>query len=306
METRSRSRIYYSPEYPELIFALAVFLRSLMDEITLVPANLKHLLENPPLSGEDAYVLNLYPKNDSEKNQLKQFFKDYGGQIEFWFDNHPWDKEQIDNFNHDKNIIYCYRGPSCLEIMLELSYEPQLDWFDLALQLAHPEDWKKNKLTRRYRRAYYAAKICSQNLRTDDVADFFKLAAQELAFNIPMEMSQAWFNDYEIIQKNTQLAKNKVGLSSPVIGLENNSGEKIGYADLGEVNHLIDLNEVIATGREKFPWLFVLQYGYADQEYTGIFSKKFKVRKKLEIKHNVINMPRDKAISFLKTRIAYW
>lgn len=304
-----KTRIYYCPDDPDLIFALAILLRSLNGVVTIVPSDFKHLLDSPPENDEDVYIFNIRPSTIPEIKSAIEFINQHENQIEAWFDKKNWNSGLVEMINKKREIVLLYEEPSPLNCLELIGYSIPKNWLHYANLMAHPTDWRKESLTNYYWRAFKVSTLYNReeaDPKAEDLGIFFHEAAAELALNIPAPRVKKYAALYNLVVKNTKRAKARISASPTFHGLTRTPDKQVGYGDLGEIDLNIDLDEVVEEGKRRFPWLCVLQYAYDGHQYTSVFSAKMKIKKLLEIKHNTFEMPKENALRMLQAEIPHW
>lgn len=304
-----KTKIYYCPSDPDLIFAIAVLLRQLNGVVTLTSSNFDYLINHPPEADENVYVFNIRPSTISEIKNLIEFMNQYEDQINAWFDKKPWNPGLVRTINQNREIVLLYEEPSPLNCLELIGYLIPKNWIYFANLMAHPTDWEKEYLTNYYWRAFKVSTLYTKEedeSKIEDVEIFFQEAAGELALTIPAPRVKKYADQYDLVVKNTKQAKAKISSSPNFNGLTQTPDKQVGYGDLGEIDLNIDLDEVVENAKRRFPWLCVIQYSYEGHQYTSVFSAKMKIRKLLEIKHNTFEMPKEKALRMLQAEIPHW
>ena len=304
-----KTRIYYCADDPDLIFTLAILLRSLSGAVTIVPSDFKHLLDSPPKDDESVYIINIRPTTIPEIKGAIEFINRHENQIDAWFDKQNWNQGLVEMINKKREIILLYEEPSPLNCLELIGYSIPKNWIRLANLMAHPTDWKNEHLTNYYWRAFKVSTLYTREEtepKAEDLGIFFQEAAGELALNIPAPRIKKYAALYDLVVKNTKRAKTKISSSPNFNGLSRTPDKQVGYGDLGEIDLNIDLDEVVEEGKRRFPWLCVLQYNNDGRQYTSVFSAKMKIRKLLEIKSNTFEMPKENALRMLQAEIPHW
>lgn len=304
-----KTKIYYCPDDGDLIFAIAVLLRSLSGAVTIVPADFNYLIKNPPEDDEFAYIFNIRPTSITDIKITLEFVSRHEDNLEFWFDKQPWNSGLVKMINKKREIILLREKSSPLKCLELIGFPIPENWIRLADLMSHPVDWEKEHLTNYYWRAHKVSTLYNREEvepQEKDSEIFFYEAAGELALNIPAPRVKKYADLYDLVVKNTKRAKARISSGPNFNGLTRTPDKQVGYGDLGEIDLNIDLDEVVEEGKRRFPWLCVLQYSYDGRQYTSVFSDKMKVKKLLEIKHNTFEMEKENALRMLQAEIPHW
>lgn len=291
-------RVIYNPNRPELIFSIAsIFMSEPNQFIAFLPVVTKDLLKYGPnelsivpiaehfkeISGtsivdecdqtENIILLGIGPKNNSENSTIINFFDQYKTLIKFWIDDQIWDASLIKYLEPKSNQVIINKDSTCLNILKDLGQAAPGCW--LKPERAMKEQDQRNPLAARYLRAAHANLITSKNYMNseDSHVFFFHGAMQELVTTVEdpaISFLEDSFLDMKDINKK---AKKSITSNLHFFKKAKKTGRPIGYLKINDMSDLVDVEEIINYGSNRYPWMFIFEYSFNQTNHLICRSK---------------------------------
>lgn len=282
---------------PETIIVMNAKPESLGDEDGFqraLLAEIKHYQredENPYLEDEDRmpintggislYLINIGPQHNEDMPNLVAFMERHEADIAWWLDTqHDWLPAELHYMNQYREIIKWQRGITPLQLLERYKCHSPRYWkeAEAALMSDNPDILNGNSLAVRYLGASYVASIIGNNLRDSNFYLFYFLASvQELIYSRPNMDVVSLANLFPKAVKETNKAKLKFSDSSIFFRQAKKIGRPVGYVNLGEMPNFINVQDILAYGYKRFPWLCVVKYRIQGQERMEVGSAKLDI-----------------------------
>lgn len=296
--------IYFNPNNVDLIYAIVAIMDHYSEEsdnVLLASETVNCFEKHPPEADSNVFIFNIGPRNEQEVTIVDNFLNNYGHQLELWINKDKFDS--VNWIDGGGETIQTYSEASCLLDLMESGYNTNESWTKMANDLASGNYEESRQLVRLYR-AWWATRILWNNGDSTRFSIFLQAVHAEIISDIRNSEISRLNEVYTRIRNNTTQAHRKIICQAPFRGIVK---REIGYADLGEISIEIDIDQVIRTGKIRFPWLSIVQYVYQGQQYTAVFSDQLKPMKKLlGTKGQTLAMEKQAAINFLMKKIKEW
>ncbi len=198
------------------------------------------------------YVVGMHPENEEDKVTIWQFIEKYGDQISLWIDNHDWPQSYLNNCRRIYPHLIVDPQHSPLEILFSLGYQFPSAWKDSERTLAH-ELYKVSSDHIAWRLGaslYYG--ITWENLYDDCyLMPSLFLAIGELIMDKEHPLVDEMVEHFQKMFDLTERARSKIEVSG--------NSRPIAYVDLGEIENLEDIPNILLQLGQDYPWLTVIR-----------------------------------------------
>jgi hypothetical protein len=283
-------KIFFDQTRPDLIFALAAIMGNAKgDHVVMMPLDLEEKSENlleeacgqqqkyaaenyaecltPNGLPDRLFLLNIGPDSTDHKGFM-QFLLDHEDEIVLWTDSHQgWTQEEINFDNSRKNIIRL-NGRSCLQTLISLGYQAPVWWqeTEAAMLAAVASDIAKNNDAIRYHGAFWMKRIMSHNSGENNMLDVFREAVTELVDGVASEEIDRLNNLVQDMIRETRQAKSQLSSNTVWFQEARQHDRPVGYLRLDDAPEYLDTKDIMAYGRQQYPWLFVFAYNMKGRE----------------------------------------
>jgi hypothetical protein len=300
-------RIFYDPDRLDLVFSTASALLYLSQKFPdeqryLVPiktamlnVNLSPIMEaiSEELKeiSEDTYfdpngltnqnvkyvVLGFYPTNQSEEKEIVKFFDKNVDKICLWVDGgHHWPDNLRSFFKSTSDNIIIDQNKTNLELLSEFGYPVFDEW--LAAEKAIIASDMTNHLAARY----YQALRVSKSGKVYDLEssyDVLTIASiiEEIIANTENSSLTEMVNIFPAMVEESDRLKELFKDDNPIFTEAKKIGRPVGVLSLDQQSDFIDFKAILDYGKEKFPWLCILEVSFEGESKMYFASKKIPI-----------------------------
>ena len=220
--------------------------------------------KNPPYPEQIRfYLIDIGPGNDDEMALLASFSDKHDEEIVLWVDTrHDWLKGEIHYINYQREVLRWDRASTTLKLLGHFGYKSSAYWQEAEAALIAGEEKMvmAHPLAERYFKAYRVAKVMDINLWEDNTLYCFLAAVRELGERKTGYDINSLNRRFSIMIDNTAKLKNRMRNCPRLFPLSQKINRPVGYINIGRLSNLIDIDEILAYGQKKFPWLAVVEY----------------------------------------------
>lgn len=234
----------------------------------------------PPEDSQEKIILvGVYPKNSKEEVELYKFVDEHSDEIILWVDNHKWSPKLLKHLKLGPDKLKINEELTCLEILASNGYFASKEWLGMEKALIQ-KNWKHNK-ARRYLQALEVNQAIDWNWFDGQISNAFIFtdAVYELLSRMKLYSISGLSESYLDMKNKTEKAKQRLNDRNPAFQKAKKLGRAVGSLVLrGEVDHYLDIDEVLNHGVEKYPWLCVISVKQDGETFIFAQSKKIPIR----------------------------
>lgn len=288
-------KIVYNPNHPELIFAAAIIALDLQekysgerccvfsatandlnkDETVISKKIVKDLsfimneayddfLEPEKDGGKkDRYILlGIYPCNKDEERIVINFFEKNEKKLDLWIDWHDWPSNLSEFLQSQSDKIYLETGLGALPILKRLGHHIPKEYFEAEKAMTSQD--MTNDLASRYLKILFLSRSLGLNNDLISSCDYFAFisSVDELATNQINEGLDQMAQMFNQMLEEADKIKFQFRDDIPEFQRAKEIGRPVGSIFLNEVSDFFFVEEVLASGLEKYPWLCIVGYMY--------------------------------------------
>lgn len=250
------------------------------------------------------YLIDIGPL-DFSVEKLTKFSEDYSPKIVGWL-GRGFSDQTISEINFFGKFLIPVTDKSLVSGIEDLGFDIPF-YIVQANELitsGHEKQIIDNWAVSRIYKAFQVASVISRNTGDDKCLSFLAAAAQEIykGFNHPLITSLAaqWVEMNSI----TRTALRNLDDQAEEFAEARQMGRPVGYAKLGPVSELTDVNTILAEIVRSYPYLAVISYEINDEQLLAFLSRKFREPKQIK-QLQPKNLPLEEILSVLNNLVVY-